>query len=411
MSMLREVKTNVLTTNVFVYNSAVPGPTAEGAYEVGSVWPRFRGATNDNYAQSSVTGPALGAGVVTSDGFQNYSETCPVVNAAGNVFVITQTGIVKKFNAVGNLLYTGSTPGALTATRSMLVIAKGGLLYFSAREGTYKVEDTGTTLIQTQISSIGYDGMLLITGNGNIIIGTLDGVYCLSPAGAVVWHNSTVLGVLNIQANVTDTSATGWNLGLDINTNLLYVYTCKFMYVLNGGTGETVHREILGFNSLNPPGAWSAPVVGPSYVYVGTSFGLCAFTKAGTLAWTNRDINQCFKSSPAYNADLNIVYVGTYRHMLCGVNGTTGALVFATGEPPGVVFQFNQYESPIIDADGSVYVYSKEVTNLGNKGLYKFTAAGVYVSKDLFTTTFAQLALGPNGKIYMATGNGLKITA
>lgn len=399
MSLLTDVRTNVVATNVFAYAPPKTGPTGEGTYG-GSVWPKMRGPTNNNNAQCPVMGPTLGAGLLTgSDGAVDYAYQCPVFNESGHVFEATLDASIRKFDATGTLLYS-SPAFALSNAVPQLAYAGNNTLFFCIPEGIYKVVDTGSALVVTQILVVtqpfppGARYMILLTAQGNLIFNTVNAMYCMTQAGVIIWQNTALVY-----------NANGWNMALDIESNLLYVVTPKFLYAVNADTGVIVHATLLNLSTGN---IYSAPAIGANYVYFGIDFGLVACTKDTKVAWMNRELNNCADCSLAYNAALDTVYVCTALYSVAGVNGTTGATVFTAGtflDPYNV-----RVTSPILDAAGSVYVASLGATDLGGKGIYKFSATGVLDSVELFVTIHIILAMGPNGQLYMGTSDGLKIT-
>lgn len=413
MSLIVDLRTQVLYTDVFVQPvPPPPGPTAEGAYG-GSLWPQFRGPANSMAAQSAVVGPTLGAGLVLATGAPiDFNPRSAIFDEAGNVFNVTINGAVVKYDAAGQLLYISNNT-SLGVTFTQLVYAGNGTLFYTvsadlatSAPATFKVVDTGSALITNKISDKGTNGQMLLTAGGNLIFSQGSGVVvCMTPDGTTVWENTALLPT---EQSFSDS---GWNLSLDITTNVLYVFTEVYLNALSGVTGATLHATYLGFVDPILNVAFSTPTVGSDNVYFGTVIGLVACKKDTTLAWINREVGSCFDSAPAYNAKLNTVYVGTANYMLVGVNGTTGATLFSVGIliSPGPV-DFFKSNSPVIDAAGSVYIFSYADTDLGGLGVYKFSATGVYDSHDLITTGFLVISIGPNGKLYLPTTEGLKFT-
>lgn len=146
---------------------------------------------------------------------------------------------------------------------------------------------------------------------------------------------------------------------------------------------------------------YSSPCVGADgMIYVGCGLDLLALKPNGDLYWKYR-VGETIDSSPALGPD-GTIYVRGRINYLCAVN-PNGSEKWRLNLDSS--WLGNNYGSPVIDQDGTIYTYGK----VGNSmGLY-----AINPDKSVKWTTTETAAsmttpcLGPDGTIYVVNYQGL----
>lgn len=267
--------------------------------------------------------------------------------------------------------HTGSTTGkdALADTAWPMVGHDRRHTCLSPARGprSFSVKWT-TTLPSTVFTTSGG----AIDGSGNLILGTMREVLCISPQGQILWQYVTAGSIYGSPAIASD----GTVYVTDFSSNTLYAFSSSgtLKWTLNQGDGAFWTSPAIGKNgtiyvsahdsylyAVNPDGSikWryytAGSMTSPAVAEDGTIYLACldgylhALTESGKVLWRYRTHNISLLSSPAIGQDGTIYCYD--RDYLLAVR-PNGKLRW---EKKLVEFNDNPF-SPGICPDGSIIV-------------------------------------------------------
>jgi len=338
------------------------------------------------FARNLTTGAADTAFNGGQVGLTGGTQSSPVLDAAGNVYVVDSTGQFYSFDPSGATRYTFNT-NVGTGFFSP-AIATDGTVYVggnlgqvsgfstSAPPNTPTVGTPGTGATTT----VGVNTATPTTGAASATATPTTGAASATPSATSSSTATTVNGATAIAGTPTASSgqAPGWS---------------KFRSNLHNDGGVSLKLDlsqppgILFTDQLSPnspPGPlYDAPAIGPSPDGNGSTYRiyqiddtgrLVAIRPDGSMAWSN--------PSPAV--------LGTYH-----IAGSTPFFDYRPG-------------SPAIGGDGAIYAVSSANYPNGDSGIWRFDPQNGSPTKFFARGTYlgASPAIGPDGAVYAGDKDG-----
>jgi outer membrane protein assembly factor BamB len=233
-----------------------------------------------------------------------------------------------------------------------------------------------------------------IASNGDIVVGTRNGIVRLAPDGRVVWNKDLGFD----QTYATPAIAPDGT-----------IYAAA-MFHSNSGTYRIVALTPQGDVKWNyvPPGGsvrtLSSPVIdGEGTVYfANANSGIVALRPDGTVKWSVANPSRYYIGSPALSADGTRLYVGPDSSSFQALNTANGQVVWNAAQ--------GSASSPAVGADGTIYLGtaftgpsagSFIALNPDGSTKWEFRAG------SSFNEFFASPAIAPDGTIVAGSKEGI----
>jgi len=325
--------------------------------------PTYQGNSNHT-GQSDYTGPQTNTTKWIDSNMTFSQDTCAVIGSDGTIYVsasgylyaLYPTGIIKW------VYYGGSTP----------TLGKDGTIYTIANNYLQALNTDGTLkweyyIIGASSPSVGADGTIYVASYDNS--GFLDpALYAINPNGTLKWNRTFSAGNMVISSDGT--------LYVGGHDNCLYALnydgTVKWSYNI-GNEG------------------YSTPSIGSDgTVYIGTNDkALYAINPDGTLKW-KFIVNSNIYGTAAIASD-GTIYVVNVRGILYAIN-------------PDGTQKWNYtiascYSSPVIGADGIIYITGGGIFAINSNGTLKWSYTGI--------SSNCNPVIDSDGTLYVGTSSGL----
>jgi len=311
------------------------------------------------------------------------NPTSPVIDSDGLIYIGAGSGKLYRVEPTGSveIFYNTQTNGVVQTP----AIASDGTIYLTDDFALYSLSNGGRLKWEYPI----HDGSPPTIGPaGNIYLGTDCFLSALNPNGQLIWQ--TQLG----NSGNLKTPA------IDPIKGVIYTVNRKFatLYALDINNGEIkwsrqTDDQNIAFNFSTAPSLTNQGVIlVGGYASFGAP-GLYAINpEEGTQKW-NAHIGDISHSVAAISQ--NTVYIGTDNYSLYALDKASGDIKWSLNTKGKV------YASPIIDADGTIYIgsESKNFYALNPDGFTKWQA-------ELNGTVSSSAVIGPNGAVYIASDNG-----
>jgi outer membrane protein assembly factor BamB len=362
---------------------AVGAPNVAGAQGVAaSPWPMLHHDVRHTGLSSVDTSAIVGTPMWMSN-LGCTGGTSPAIAADGTVY-IGGGSVLCAVNPDGTekwIFYPGGG-----ATYSSPALAPDGTIYvgyYEASSGLYAINPDGTLRWTFNLGTFGTHSSPTVGPDGTIYIGALDGnLYAINPDGTLKW----------LFTGGTDSGGVGFNysspaLGAD-GTVYIGSYDGN-LYAVNPDGGEKWTYFVGGTDASPALGADGTIYIGAANFY--------AINPDGSLMWQFNDC--CFGSADgtaAVAAD-GTIYVGA------GGSGDNSLYAF---NPDGSVkwtFPGAGYGSPVLSADGTIYIASNEIYAINPDGSLKwqFAAVGAPPGSSGYTRA---AGIGADGTVYFNGG-------